>query len=140
MYKTTVEYEDFNGEKKKRTLYFNLSQSELTELKYESNGALEDKIVEIVATKNRSEMMLLFTKLLKMAYGEKSEDGEYFIKNEEVYNRFKYSNAYDAFLEKLVESDSELKNFIKYVIPKKLSDKVDMNEVKKKTEEYIQNK
>ena len=31
MYKTTVEYEDFNGEKKKRTLYFNLSQSELTE-------------------------------------------------------------------------------------------------------------
>ena len=41
MYKTTVEYEDFNGEQKKRTLYFNLSQSELTELKYESNGALE---------------------------------------------------------------------------------------------------
>lgn len=137
MYKTTVEYEDFNGEKKKRTLYFNLSQSELTELKYESNGALENKIVEIVATKNRSEMMLLFTKLLKMAYGEKSEDGEYFIKNEEVYNRFKYSNAYDAFLEKLVESDSELENFIKYVMPKKLSDKVDMNEVKKKTEEYM---
>lgn len=137
MYKTTVEYEDFNGEKKKRTLYFNLSQSELTELKYESNGALEDKIVEIVATKNRSEMMLLFTKLLKMAYGEKSEDGEYFIKNEEVYNRFKFSNAYDAFLEKLVESDSELENFIKYVMPKKLSDKVDMNEVKKKTEEYM---
>lgn len=137
MYKTTVEYEDFNGEKKKRTLYFNLSQSELTELKYESNGALEDKIVEIVATKNRSEMMLLFTKLLKMAYGEKSEDGEYFIKNEEVYNRFKYSNAYDAFLEKLVESDSELENFIKYVMPKKLSDKVDMNEVKKKTKEYM---
>lgn len=137
MYKTTVEYEDFNGEQKKRTLYFNLSQSELTELKYESNGALEDKIVEIVATKNRSEMMLLFTKLLKMAYGEKSEDGEYFIKNEEVYNRFKYSNAYDAFLEKLVESDSELENFIKYVMPKKLSAKVDMNEVKKKTEEYM---
>lgn len=137
MYKTTVEYEDFNGEKKKRTLYFNLSQSELTELKYESNGALEDKIVEIVATKNRSEMMLLFTKLLKMAYGEKSEDGEYFIKNEEVYNRFKFSNAYDAFLEKLVESDSELENFIKHVTPKKLSDKVDMNEVKKKTEEYM---
>ena len=137
MYKTTVEYEDFNGEKKKRTLYFNLSQSELTELKYESNGALEDKIVEIVATKNRSEMMLLFTKLLKMAYGEKSEDGEYFIKNEEVYNRFKFSNAYDAFLEKLVSSDSELENFIKYVMPKKLSDKVDMNEVKKKTEGYI---
>lgn len=137
MYKTTVEYEDFNGEKKKRTLYFNLSQSELTELKYESNGALENKIVEIVATKNRSEMMLLFTKLLKMAYGEKSEDGEYFIKNEEVYNRFKFSNAYDAFLEKLVESDSELENFIKYVMPKKLSDKVDMNEVKKKTKEYM---
>lgn len=137
MYKTTVEYEDFNGEKKKRTLYFNLSQSELTELKYESNGALEDKIVEIVATKNRSEMMLLFTKLLKMAYGEKSEDGEYFIKNEEVYNRFKYSNAYDAFLEKLVESDSELENFIKHVMPKKLSDKVNMSEVKKKTEEYM---
>lgn len=137
MYKTTVEYEDFNGEKKKRTLYFNLSQSELTELKYESNGALEDKIVEIVATKNRSEMMLLFTKILKMAYGEKSEDGEYFVKNEEVYSRFKYSNAYDAFLEKLVESDSELENFIKYVMPKKLSDKVDMNEVKKKTEEYM---
>lgn len=137
MYKTTVEYEDFNGEQKKRTLYFNLSQSELTELKYESNGALEDKIVEIVATKNRSEMMLLFTKLLKMAYGEKSEDGEYFIKNEEVYNRFKYSNAYDAFLEKLVESDSELENFIKYVMPKKLSDKVDMNEVKKKTKKYM---
>ena len=137
MYKTTVEYEDFNGERKKRTLYFNLSQSELTELKYESNGALEDKIVEIVATKNRSEMMLLFTKLLKMAYGEKSEDGEYFIKNEEVYNRFKFSNAYDAFLEKLVSEDSELENFIKYVMPKKLSDKVDMNEVKKKTAEYM---
>ncbi len=137
MYKTTVEYEDFNGERKKRTLYFNLSQSELTELKYESNGDLEDKIIEIVATKNRSEMMLLFTKIIKMAYGEKSEDGEYFIKNEEVYNRFKYSNVYDAFLELLTSNEDELANFIKHTLPKKLSSQVDMNEVKQKTKEYM---
>lgn len=137
MYKTTVEYEDFNGERKKRTLYFNLSQSELTELKYESNGDLEDKIIEIVATKNRSEMMLLFTKIIKMAYGEKSEDGEYFIKNEEVYNRFKYSNAYDAFLELLTSNEDELANFVKHTLPKKLSSQVDMNEVKQKTKEYM---
>ena len=137
MYKTTVEYEDFNGEKKKRTLYFNLSQSELTELKYESNGALEEKIIEIVGTKDRSEMMLLFTKIIKMAYGEKSEDGEYFIKNEDVYNRFKYSNAYDAFIDTLISNDDELANFIKHTLPKKLSDQVDMNEVKEKTKEYM---
>lgn len=137
MYKTTVEYEDFNGEKKKRTLYFNLSQSELTELKYESNGALEEKIIEIVGTKDRSEMMLLFTKILKMAYGEKSDDGEYFIKNEDVYNRFKYSNAYDAFIDTLVSNEDELTNFIKHVMPKKLSEQVDMNEVKEKTKEYM---
>lgn len=137
MYKTTVEYEDFNGEKKKRTLYFNLSQSELTELKYESNGALEEKIIEIVGTKDRSEMMLLFTKIIKMAYGEKSEDGEYFIKNEDVYNRFKYSNAYDAFIDTLISNDDELANFIKHTLPKKLSEQVDMDEVKKKTKEYM---
>lgn len=137
MYKTTVEYEDFNGEKKKRTLYFNLSQSELTELKYESNGTLEEKIIEIIGTKDRSEMMLLFTKIIKMAYGEKSEDGEYFIKNEDVYNRFKYSNAYDAFIDTLISNDDELANFIKHTLPKKLSEQVDMDEVKKKTKEYM---
>lgn len=137
MYKTTVEYEDFNGVSKKRTLYFNLSQSELTELKYESNGSLEEVITEVVATKNKSAMMQLFTKIIKMAYGEKSEDGEYFIKNEDVYNRFKYSNAYDAFLDVLVSSENELSNFIKHTLPKNLANQVNMDEVKEKTKEYM---
>lgn len=141
MYRTSVKYENFNGVEKERTLYFNLTNQELAEMKYSTNGDFEEIIEEVIKNKDYVKMLNVFEELVKKAYGEKSEDGEYFDKSEEVFNRFKYSNAYDAFMNKLMTKDDELQNFVFNVIPKSLSDEAKKNaEVKKKIEELIKDR
>lgn len=138
MYKTSVKYENFNGVEKERTLYFNLTKQELAEMKYSTNGDFEEVIVEVIKTKDYKKLLSVFEELVRKAYGEKSEDGEYFDKSEQVFNRFKYSNAYDAFMDKLMTGDEEMQNFIYGVLPKKLAEEARANnEAKKKLNEII---
>lgn len=138
MYRTSVKYENFNGVEKERTLYFNLTKQELAEMKYSTNGDFEEIITECIKSKNFKMMLSVFEELIKKAYGEKSEDGEYFDKSEEVFNRFKYSNAYDAFIDNLMTKDNEMQNFIFGVLPKKMAEEARANsEVKKKLNEII---
>ena len=141
MYKTSVKYENFNGVEKERTLYFNLTNQELAEMKFATNGDFEDIIDEVIKNKDYVKMLKVFEELIKKSYGEKSEDGEYFDKSEQVFNRFKYSNAYDAFMDKLMTKEDELQNFVFNVIPKSLSDEAKKNaEVKKRIDEIIKDR
>lgn len=127
MYRTSVKYENFNGVEKERTLYFNLTKAELTDMKFSTSGDLEEQITEILKRKDHAAMLELFEDLIARAYGEKSDDGEYFIKNEDVFNKFKYSNAYDAFIEKIFGSDEVMEGFMYGILPKDIADEARNN-------------
>lgn len=100
MYKKTVSYVDYNGDAKEKVLYFNLSKNELLSL--DSEGII-NKINGIINDKKWNDFYPVVEALVDKSYGEKSDDGEYFTKNEDILNRFKSSVVYEALITDLLD-------------------------------------
>lgn len=124
MWKFTAEYEDFNGVQKKRELLFNLTKAELRELNYSINGGIDKYYQNIVDAKNSKELYAAFEDVIKRAYGEKSIDGENFIKSDEIFNNFKSSMAYDVFMDYLLETEDGAIKFMNGIIPAALAKEI----------------
>lgn len=106
MLKKVVKYTDFNGNERSDTLYFNLTDVEVARLEVSFPGGLEKYVNNLDAEERPDEVLDLFETVLKMSYGEKSEDGRYFHKPEKKTNDFMESAAYNSmFLELLSDAD-----------------------------------
>lgn len=129
MIKKTVQYEDYNGEKVTEDFYFNLTKTELTKMRFSEKGGLEKYIDKIVNERDSSKMLALFDEIIVLAYGEKSADGKYLMKNDSIRERFKCSPAYDEiFMECLGDTDKVVA-FFTAILPKDMQD-----DAKKQTE------
>lgn len=118
MIKKTVEFENYDGIKIKKDLYFNIRKDELIAMQFEEEGGLDKLLQKMQNEKDSREIMRMFEKILKASYGEKSPDGNEFVKSEEVWNKFKSSNAYEVLYMELVSDADKLTNFIESIIPK----------------------
>ena len=117
MLKKTILYEDYNGEQRKKDFYFNLTRTELLELQVSENGGLNTFLRKILMERDDARIMAYTSELILKAYGEKSGDGEYFMKTDEIRNRFKCSPAFDVlFTELTSDKDAGLK-FIQGILP-----------------------
>lgn len=131
MIKRTVTYEDFNGVTHTEDLYFNLTKTEMSkivleEAKFDPDGnqdeesmnAFSDRLREIGRSGDGKKIIDMFEWLLKISYGEKSEDGRRFVKNDEVYEDWRYSASYDQFWQDLMLSETgDMVEFINGIIP-----------------------
>ncbi len=107
MLKKKVTYVDFNQKQQDEVLYFNLTEAEIVRLDLELEGGMEKYIESLDEVANPRDILNLFEKVLKMSYGEKSEDGKYFIKDEEQTSKFGHSAAYSAlFVELVTDADA----------------------------------
>ena len=131
MWKFTAKYEDWNGNQKERDLFFNITQAELMRFQNTVRGGFDVFFERIIKSADNVQLYKTFEDLIKLSYGEKSVDGERFIKNEEVYNNFKESVAYDVFMEYLMETENGASNFINGIIPEKLRAKITSPEGRK---------
>jgi len=129
MYVKTVEYEDYNGEKRKDDLYFHLTEAELFRTQVSTVGGFEELVERIIKTRNVPELMKVFEDLIHKSYGVKSPDGKRFIKNEEIWNEFYESEAYSVFFMELLTNDVEAAKFVNGVIPKRLRDQMSNEEI-----------
>lgn len=118
MLKKTVKFKNYDDVEITKDLYFNLRKDELISMQFEENGGLDKLLTKMQNEKDSKEIMKMFEKILKASYGEKSPDGNEFIKSEEVWNRFKSSNAYEVLFMELVSDANKLSQFIESVIPK----------------------
>lgn len=118
MFKKTIKYTNFNGEEKERDCYFNLTESECAELEASEDNSLSKKI-EIIAkdTEDKGETVRIFKEIILKAYGERSADGESFMKSPEIRNRFECSAAYNTLFMELATDADKMSEFIKKVIP-----------------------
>lgn len=107
MVKKKVKYVDFAGEEQEEVLYFNLTAPELLRLDVQFQGGLEAFIEKIDVKERPEEILELFETILKMSYGQKSEDNRRFIKSDELANEFFQSAAYAALFMQLI-SDQEV--------------------------------
>lgn len=117
MIKKTIKYKDFDGNPQEDTFYFNLTKAELVKLEASASGGLGATLELIVQTRQTTEIVPLFERILLMAYGEKSPDGRFFMKSEEKAQQFKNSAAYDALFMELFGSVDAAAAFVNGLMP-----------------------
>jgi len=134
MIKKTIEYTNYNGEKVKEDLYFNLSKAEIMEYELGFAGGMSKHLTEIIEAENVAELVALFKNLLLLSYGIKSSDGRTFLKKD-IDGRplsigFSQTEAYsELFMELATNSDlaSEFVNGIMPVMDTPSSNKIEVS-------------
>lgn len=124
MLKKTVTYENFNGEQVTKDLYFNLTKKELIDLQVSKDGGLDTYIKKITEEEDKKAMIQLLDSIILAAYGQKSEDGERFIKNKELIDAFVSSMAYDALIDELFTVADASLQFMMGLLPKDITSKI----------------
>ena len=123
MYQKAIPYVNYNGEKKIKNFYFNLSRSEIAKMHLTTDGGLDQMIKKMVESGSNKEIFEYFENFVLSCYGEKSADGEEFIKNDEIRERFKNHPAYDVlFMEFIEGGDKAMSDFINAVVPRDMQD------------------
>lgn len=123
MLKKTITYKDYNDVERTEDYYFNLSQKELTEMQLTTDGGLDEKLQKIVKAKSQAEIITKFKEIILASYGEKSDDGRYFIKKRNGVNlseMFEQTEAFNILYMELATDDKKAAEFINRVIPQEL--------------------
>ena len=121
MYKKTISYEDFNGEKRTEDFYFNMTEVELMKWVSQPGGYTFDaKFNDLVKKENYVELIGLVEDLVKRSYGEPSLDGKIFVKSPELQQAFLQSNAYPVLVLEIATDDNAVSDFLSNVFPKDL--------------------
>lgn len=123
MFKKTIEFEGFDGEKKVKDFYFHMSKAELLALAANGNE-LSARLQRIVATKDMTAILSEFRELIKMACGVRSEDGERFLKTPEAQSELLDSPAFDVLLMELCTIPDASVQFVQQLIPQKMQDEM----------------
>lgn len=139
MLKKTVTYEDFDGNKRTEELYFNMTQTELTEFAMElpddvtkifaanTGKVTEDEALQIVNTLGGKGIYSFIKQLVLKSYGVRAEDGRRFVKIDDqgrpLSVEFSQTLAFDAILMDLMSSEQEAAAFTNGIIPAKLAEK-----------------
>lgn len=127
MYIKAITYENYNGEKRTKNFYFNLTRTELAKMELLEKAGMEATIKQMVNEDDRAKIIELFEKIVLGAYGEKSADGEEFLKSPEITARFVAHPAYDVLFMELISSDKAMTDFINAIIPQDLAKDVKEN-------------
>lgn len=124
MIKKVISYLDYDGNQRKDTLMFDISESELLKLELKTPGGTRNKLQRIIDENDTAKIVEYFDDFIKLSYGRKSDDGKRFVKNEEILNEFLQSPAYNALFMELISDADKAASFINGIIPKELAEKV----------------
>lgn len=119
MQKLTIQFENFDGETVSEDLYFHLNIKELQAME-EWPVPLTKRIADLTNTQDGKKAFELMRDIIEAAYGERSEDGKRFIKNEEVLKNFTQGLTYDEVIIKFIDGSMDLAKFIEGLLPKKV--------------------
>lgn len=118
MYAKTIKYEDYNGNKREETFYFNLSKAEIIDLEWRTPGGLENYMKHIMSTLDGQALADTFKMLIEKSYGVKDLEGRRFIKNEQVLKNFTETEAYVELYVQLATDDKAAAEFVNGIFPK----------------------
>lgn len=125
MLSKVIEYENFNGETVKKTFYFGLNETELSEMEMTTPGGLTGLLQRIIDAKDQGAIYTEFKTLILKAYGEKSPDGEYFMKNDKIREAFEHHPAFNELFLELGNDDKAAAAFIKGIMSKNIQQKIE---------------
>ena len=117
-----ITYVDYNGNKKTKNFYFNLTRTELAKMELTNKAGMLETIKQMINSDDREEIINLFEKIVLGAYGEKSADGEEFLKSDAIREKFVNHPAYDVLFMELISSDKSMSDFINAVVPSDIAE------------------
>lgn len=142
MYKIREKFVDYNGVTREEDFYFNLTEAELTKMQLSEDGGMVSMLQTLISKKDIKEMIRVFELIIDHAYGVKSPDGRKFIKNAEVLDDFRATEAYSQIFTRFATDDNFAAEFVNNIMPVNVRDRsseysVDMNngDIIKKSEE-----
>ena len=119
MLKKDITFTDFDGNEQTETHYFNLSKTELIELKMEFEGGLEDQIKQMIAEEDNLKLFRKFKEIIIASYGRR--EGNSFIKDEEEGKIFAGSLACDELIYGFFTDAENAADFIRGIVPREVS-------------------
>ena len=129
MYKRTITYTDYFGQERKEDVYFNLNRSELTKLQLSTQRGYVNMLQDLIDKNDGPTIMKTFDDIIRMAYGEKSEDGRRFIKSPELSEAFTQTPMYDQLYMELCTDAKAAAEFVNNIIPQDLRDEASKKDV-----------
>lgn len=123
-----ITYENFNGEKKTKNFYFHLSKTEIARMQATYEGGITGYLQRMIESESNKELFKFFEDFVLACYGERSADGEEFLKSDEIRNRFQCHPAYDVLMMEILDGgDQAMAAFINAIIPKDLLKETEPN-------------
>lgn len=123
MLKETMTYVDYDGIERTEDFYFNLDEAEIMEMELSTEGGLSGKLDRLVKAKDQVGVIKTFKEVILQAYGEKSPDGKYFRKSEELSKAFSQTRAYSQLFMKLATDSAAGARFVNGIMPADLAKK-----------------
>lgn len=117
MLKKTITYVDYEGNKQTRDFFFHLTRTEVIKMENSEIGGLTKLLGKIVQEDDQPKIIKYFDQFIALAYGEKSADGQRFIKSKELSDAFFQCPAYDVLFQELMKSTENCTEFINAIIP-----------------------
>lgn len=139
MIKKTITYEDFEGNEVKKDFNFHIKKTNLLRLQA-IDGGIVKRMKRAIKMEDNKELFDLIEDFIKYSYGERSKDGEGFIQNDELFEKFKATDAYDTLYIELITDEKAASEFINGVLPKsmaKLLEGKDLDAMKEEAEKLI---
>ena len=118
MLKKTFKYIDWDGNEREEDCYFNLTKTECRKMNFTSQGNFDALVKKIIQTQDHRSLWDLFEEMVLLSYGEKSVDGKFFIKNDEIREKFKSTVAFDMLMDELCTGEDKVNAFIDGILPK----------------------
>lgn len=119
MYKKVITYTDFDGEERTEPFYFNLTEAELVELEMRFGG-VNKMLKEIQEAEDGYRVTQAIRDIICAAYGEKSSDGRRFMKNKEIFDSFRATEAYSVLFTELLTNETAAAEFVNSIMPPKI--------------------
>lgn len=124
MIKQHVSYEDYDGNKVEKDLWFHLNRSDLAKLSLNYEKGLIEGLTELQKKGDKRAIAEFIDELLVNAYGVRKPDSDVFLKTKEIREDFEYSLAHDEILMMLLSGeDDDIINFIVGIMPGMNADK-----------------
>lgn len=117
MYTKKITYTDWLGNERTEEFNFTITKAALMEMQFEREGGMREYLQRIIDAKNRKELMEMFKDLVLRAYGEISEDGKYFIQDDNTKKRFASSPVYSMLFMKMTDDADFAKEFVNGILP-----------------------
>lgn len=136
MYKRTVTYKDFKGNKRTEVLRFNLTEAEIAEMEISNQkvqidgsavGGLKEHIQDVFRRGSGAEIMAFFKDIIFKSYGILDDDGRRFRKSEEISREFSETGAYTVFFNEIMSNEKIAATFINNTLPNEKTMQTDLD-------------